>query len=73
MLVGANADLMGRRWFLIAHSFICLVGYLIFSVAQNTATMIAGMSVTGFGEALCQMATFALTELLPNKWRHIGT
>ena len=30
------------------------------------------MAITGFGAANCQMAAFALTELLPNKWRHIG-
>jgi len=50
----------------------------------------AGLAITGFGGALCQVrqclvefnavlsltrtqcAAFALPELLPNKWRHIG-
>jgi hypothetical protein len=30
------------------------------------------MAITGFGAANCQMAAFAVSELLPNKWRHIG-
>jgi MFS family permease len=64
--------MLGRRWFLVMGSLICAIGHLIVGVAKNSNTIIAGMAVTGFGAALCQMATFALTELLPNKWRHIG-
>lgn len=30
------------------------------------------MTIVGFGAANCQMAAFALSELLPNKWRHLG-
>lgn len=30
------------------------------------------MTIVGFGGANCQMAAFALSELLPNKWRHLG-
>lgn len=30
------------------------------------------MTIAGFGGANCQMAAFALSELLPNKWRHLG-
>src|ERR1700761_6018360 len=64
--------MLGRRWFLVMGSLICAIGHLIVGVAKNSNTIIAGCAVTGFGAALCQMATFALTELLPNKWRHIG-
>lgn len=51
---------------------ICFVGHLVVGTAKSTNAIIAGMTITGFGAANCQMATFALTELLPNKWRHIG-
>ena len=34
--------------------------------------VIAGMALVGWGAGCCQMAAFALPELLPNKWRHIG-
>jgi MFS family permease len=30
------------------------------------------LAFAGFGGGNCQMAAFALSELLPNKWRHIG-
>lgn len=72
MIVGANTDLFGRRWFLVMGSLICAVGHICIGCAKNAATIIAGMAIVGFGAALCQMATFTLTELLPNKWRHIG-
>ncbi|KAF1985674.1 MFS general substrate transporter [Aulographum hederae CBS 113979] len=72
MLAGANTDLLGRRWFLVGGNLICFVGQLIIGLAKNNTTTIAGMAITGFGAALCQMAAFALPELLPNKWRHIG-
>lgn len=33
---------------------------------------LAGTALAGFGGGNCQMAAFAVTELLPNRWRHIG-
>jgi len=35
-------------------------------------SVIAGMALVGFGGGNCQLAVFAIPELLPNKWRHIG-
>ncbi|EXJ65476.1 hypothetical protein A1O7_01817 [Cladophialophora yegresii CBS 114405] len=72
MMWGANTDVLGRRWFLIAGQVICVAAHLIIARSTNAEMMIAGMAVNGFGAALCQMAAFALPELLPNKWRHIG-
>lgn len=69
---GANTDLLGRRWFLVGGNLICFVGHIIVGTAKTPNAIIAGMAVTGLGAANCQMAAFALTELLPNKWRHIG-
>lgn len=34
--------------------------------------VIVGMGLLGWGGGCCQLAAFALPELLPNKWRHIG-
>ena len=64
--------MLGRRWFLIAGQVICFVGHMIISRASSGDMVIAGMAVDGFGAAMSQMAAFALPELLPNKWRHIG-
>ncbi|KAH8655079.1 fungal trichothecene efflux pump [Tricladium varicosporioides] len=71
-IVGANTDLLGRRWFLVGGNAICAVGHIVLGCAKSNDTIIAGMVITGFGAANCQLAAFALTELLPNKWRHIG-
>jgi MFS family permease len=71
-IVGANADLLGRRWFLVAGNAICFVGHIIVGTAKTSNAVTAGLAITGFGAANCQLAAFALGELLPNKWRHIG-
>lgn len=69
---GANTDRLGRRWFLVGGNLICVVGHIVVGTAKNPSSVIAGMAIAGFGGANCQMAAFALSELLPNKWRHIG-
>ncbi|KAL5337483.1 fungal trichothecene efflux pump [Aspergillus crustosus] len=72
LIFGPNTDLLGRRWFLVLGNLVCFVGHIIVASAKNTNQIIAGLAVAGFGGANCQMAAFALPELLPNKWRHIG-
>lgn len=72
MICGANTDLLGRRWFLTGGNVICFIGHILVGSAKNTTSVIAGMAFSGFGGGNCQMAAFALSELLPNKWRHIG-
>ncbi|KAF2673902.1 MFS general substrate transporter [Microthyrium microscopicum] len=71
-IVGANADLLGRRWFLVGGNVICFVGHIVVGTAKTSNAVTAGLAVTGFGAANCQLAAFAIGELLPNKWRHIG-
>ncbi|PGH04289.1 hypothetical protein AJ79_07136 [Helicocarpus griseus UAMH5409] len=72
MLCGANTDLLGRRWFLVLGNLICTVGHIVIACAKSKTMIITGMAITGLGGANCQMAAFALSELLPNKWRHNG-
>lgn len=72
MIFGANTDMLGRRWFLISGQVICFVGHLVTGTAHSNGQAIAGLTIEGFGAALCQMAAFALPELLPNSIRHIG-
>ncbi|KAK5128260.1 hypothetical protein LTR85_002927 [Meristemomyces frigidus] len=69
---GPNTDLLGRRWFLVGGNLITTVGHIVVASAKSSSQITAGMAVIGFGGALCQCAAFALPELLPNKWRHIG-
>ncbi|KAH8651209.1 fungal trichothecene efflux pump [Xylariales sp. PMI_506] len=72
LIAGPNTDLLGRRWFLVGGNLICLVGHLVIATAKSAGAVTAGMTIVGLGAANCQMAAFALSELLPNKWRHLG-
>ncbi|KAJ6186212.1 Major facilitator superfamily domain general substrate transporter [Penicillium mononematosum] len=72
LIFGPNTDLLGRRWFLVLGNLVCFIGHIVVASAKSTNQVIAGLVVSGFGGANCQMAAFALPELLPNKWRHIG-
>jgi|TARA_R110002003_G_scaffold30_6_gene1851 MFS family permease len=72
MICGANTDLLGRRWFLVGGNLVSTIGHIIVASAKHPDAVIAGMAIAGFGGGNCQMAAFALPELLPNKWRHIG-
>ncbi|CAG7921994.1 unnamed protein product [Penicillium olsonii] len=51
---------------------VCFIGHIVVASAKTTSQVTAGLVISGFGGANCQMAAFALPELLPNKWRHIG-
>jgi len=57
---------------LVGGNIICFVGHIVIATAKSTSAITAGMTIVGFGGANCQMAAFALSELLPNSWRHIG-
>ncbi|EYE93858.1 MFS general substrate transporter [Aspergillus ruber CBS 135680] len=72
LIFGPNTDLLGRRWFLVGGNLVCTIGHIIVASAKTNNQIIAGLAISGFGGANCQMAAFALPELLPNKWRHIG-
>ncbi|CAO2655346.1 Nn.00g104100.m01.CDS01 [Neocucurbitaria sp. VM-36] len=69
MVCGANSDLFGRRWFIVGGNAIMFVGFIVGGTAKNNTSMLAGMSLIGFGAGNAQLAAFALPELLPNKWR----
>ncbi|KAL4891073.1 fungal trichothecene efflux pump [Aspergillus ambiguus] len=69
---GPNTDVLGRRWFLVGGNLLCMIGHIIVGAAHTSNQITAGFAISGFGAANCQMAAFALPELLPNKWRHIG-
>ncbi|KAK4553386.1 hypothetical protein LTR86_009443 [Recurvomyces mirabilis] len=70
MVCGANSDLFGRRWFIIAGNVLMFIGFIIGGTAKNNTAAIAAFAFIGFGGGNAQLAAFALPELLPNKWRH---
>lgn len=52
---GPNSDLLGRRWFLVLGNLVCFIGHVIVASAKNTNQIIAGLAVSGFGAANCQV------------------
>lgn len=72
MVCGANSDLFGRRWFILGGNLLVFVGSIIGATSHYIGQSIAAHVLIGFGAGNCQLATFALPELLPNKWRHFA-
>ena len=72
MLCGANSDLFGRRAFILFGNLLVLIGSILGATSHSISQTIAAHAIFGFGGGNCQIAAFALPELLPNKWRHIG-
>lgn len=72
MVCGANSDLFGRRYFILLGNISVFIGALIGATSHSVGQSIVAHSFLGFGGGNCQLATFTLSELLPNRWRHIG-
>jgi MFS family permease len=72
MVCGANSDLFGRRAFILLGNVLMIVGSIVGAPSHSIGQSIAAHTLLGFGGGNCQIAAFALPELLPNKWRHIG-
>jgi MFS family permease len=72
MICGANSDLFGRRAFILFGNVLMLIGSILGGTSHSIKQTIAAHAIFGFGGGNCQIAAFALPELLPNKWRHIG-
>jgi hypothetical protein len=72
MVCGANSDLFGRRYFIIFGNVLVFVGAILGATSHSINQSIAAHTLIGFGAGNCQLAAFALPELLPNKWRHFA-
>ena len=72
MICGANSDLFGRRYFILAGQILVFVGAIVGGTSHSLSQTIAAHVLLGFGSGNCQLAAFAIPELLPNRWRHIG-
>lgn len=72
MICGANSDLFGRRWFILTGNIFVFVGAIIGATSHHIGQSIVAHTIIGFGAGNCQLAAFAIPELLPNRWRHIG-
>lgn len=72
MVCGANSDLFGRRYFILLGNVLVMIGAILGATSHHIGQTIAGHVLLGFGGGNCQLAAFALPELLPNKWRHFA-
>ena len=72
MVCGANSDLFGRRYFILFGNILVFVGCVVGATSHHINQSIAAHTLIGFGAGNCQLAAFALPELLPNKWRHFA-
>ena len=65
---GANSDLFGRRAFILMGNVFVLVGSIVGATSHSVGQSIVAHVMLGFGGGNCQLAAFALPELLPNKY-----
>ncbi|KAF7196765.1 Trichothecene efflux pump TRI12 [Pseudocercospora fuligena] len=72
MVCGANSDLFGRRHFILLGNVLVCIGAILGATSHHIGQTIAAHALLGFGGGNCQLAAFALPELLPNKWRHFA-
>ena len=72
MVCGANSDLFGRRYFILLGNILVFTGCVVGATSHSIGQSIAAHTLIGFGAGNCQLAAFALPELLPNKWRHFA-
>ena len=72
MVCGANSDLFGRRAFILSGNVLVLIGSILGATSHTIGQSIVAHAFLGFGGGNCQLAAFALPELLPNKWRHFA-
>ena len=72
MICGANSDLFGRRYFIVSGHIFVFVGAIVGGTSHSITQTIVAHVLLGFGSGNCQLSAFAIPELLPNRWRHIG-
>lgn len=72
MVCGTSSDLFGRRAFILFGNALVLIGSIIGATSHSITQSAASHFILGFGAGNCMLASFALPELLPNKWKHIG-
>lgn len=72
-LVGRLSDLFGRRWFFTAGQGLGCVGAIVCATAQSVPTLIGGTAIVGIAASTALSFSFLTGELVPMKYRFIGT
>ncbi|KAF2665042.1 MFS general substrate transporter [Microthyrium microscopicum] len=72
ILVGRITDLFGRRWVFIFGNVIALLGAIVCATAHGVPQLIAGETLIGAGASVQLSYSFAVSELVPTKYRFIA-
>jgi MFS family permease len=72
MVCGANSDLFSRRYFIVPGHILVFVGAIVGGTSYSMTQTIVAHVLLGSDFGNCQLSAFAISELLPNKCRHIG-
>jgi MFS family permease len=66
---GRLSDIFGRRYFMLAGSFITFLGTIIGATGQNIPQMIISGVFFGIGSGFQEMGFSCVMEFIPNKYR----
>ncbi|OCT45295.1 hypothetical protein CLCR_05641 [Cladophialophora carrionii] len=72
-LLGRLSDIFGRRWFFAGGQGFGLIGAIICATARDVPTLIGGSVIVGLAGATALSYPFLIGELVPMKYRFIGT
>lgn len=72
-LLGRLSDIFGRRWFFAGGQGFGLIGAIICATAKDVPTLIGGSVIVGLAGATALSYPFIIGELVPMKYRFIGT
>ena len=72
-IVGRLGDIFGRRYLMILGALFGLIGSIICATAHNVMTLIGGNVFLGSASAFQLSFSYVLQELLPMKYRYLGS
>lgn len=72
-IAGPLSDVFGRKILVIGGQATVLVGSIVGATAQSVKSLVAAETVVGLGAGFVFVAYAGVPEMLPNKWRSVGT
>ena len=71
-IAGQLSDIFGRRNVILVGQAILIIGQIVSACANQLGTIIAGMTIGGFGTGICFVAYSGLSEIVQNKYRSVS-
>lgn len=72
-IIGRLGDIFGRRYLMILGNVLAIIGSIICATASNVLVMIGGNVFLGSASAFQLSFSYVLQELLPMKYRYLGS